>query len=101
MSNLTKRILSAAVLVPLVLLLVFFSSKTVFVSAVSLVEGPSFLLNLVGLGPVFAAAGAGCATGTLAMARRAEDRELLAAGEDVAEVGLTEDEALELLGGRG
>jgi hypothetical protein len=52
------------------------------------------------LGPVFALAGAGCATGTLALARRAEQRELLDAGADVAEVGLTEGEAQELLGGR-
>jgi hypothetical protein len=52
------------------------------------------------LGPVFALAGAGCATGTLALARRAEQRELLDAGADVAEVGLNEGEAQELLGGR-
>ena len=52
------------------------------------------------LGPVFALAGAGCATGTLALARRAEQRELLDAGADVAEVGPTEGEAQELLGGR-
>ena len=42
------------------------------------------------LGPVFALAGAGCAAGTLALARRAEKPESLDAGEDVAEVGLTE-----------
>ena len=53
------------------------------------------------LGPVFALAGAGCAAGTLALARRAEQRELLDAGADVAEVGLTEGEAQELLGGSG
>ena len=52
------------------------------------------------LGPVFALAGAGCATGTLGLARRAEQQELLDAGADVAEVGLTEGEAQELLGGR-
>jgi len=52
------------------------------------------------LGPVFALAGAGCAAGSLALARRAEDRESLEAGEDVAEVGLTEGEEQELLGGR-
>ncbi len=41
------------------------------------------------------------ATGSLALARMTEDRELLEASEDVAEVGLTEGEAQELLGGRG
>ncbi len=52
------------------------------------------------LGPVFALAGAGCAAGSLALARRAGERELLDAGADVAEVGLTEGEEQELLGGR-
>ena len=55
---------------------------------------------LVVLGPVFALSGAGCAAGSLALARTAEDRELLDASGDVAEVGLTEGEAQELLGGR-
>ena len=41
------------------------------------------------------------ATGSLALARMTEDRELLEASEDVAEVGLTEGEGQELLGGRG
>jgi len=45
---------------------------------------------LLVLGPVFALSGAGCAAGSLALARRAEDRELLEAGADVAEVGLSE-----------
>jgi hypothetical protein len=45
------------------------------------------------LGPVFALAGAGSAAGTLALAGRAEERELLDASADVAEVGLTEGEA--------
>jgi hypothetical protein len=52
------------------------------------------------LGPVFALAGAGCATGTLALARMAEKPESLDVGADVAEMGLTEGEAHELLGGR-
>jgi hypothetical protein len=43
---------------------------------------------------------AASASGTLLLARRAEKRELLAAGADVAEVGLTEGEKRELLGGR-
>ncbi|MFC1575096.1 hypothetical protein ACFL5A_00415 [Gemmatimonadota bacterium] len=72
-----------------------------FVSVLALVDGPSFLWNLLVLGPIFAMAGAGCASGALAIARRAEDRELLDASTEVAEVGLTGDEAQELLGGRG
>ncbi len=34
--------------------------------------------------------GAGSAAGSLALARRADDQELLEGGEDIAEVGLTE-----------
>ena len=41
------------------------------------------------------------ASGLLALARMAEDRELLDASAEVAEVGLTGGEAQELLGGRG
>ncbi len=43
--------------------------------------------------------GAGSAAGSLALARKADDRELLDAGADVAEVGLTKEEKRELLGG--
>ena len=46
------------------------------------------------LGPVFALAGAGCAAGSLALARKAEKPESLDVGADVAEVGLTEGERL-------
>jgi hypothetical protein len=53
------------------------------------------------LGPLFALSGAGCAAGSLALARKAEDRELLDASADVGEAGLAEDEARELLGGGG
>lgn len=56
---------------------------------------------LLVLGPVFALAGAGSAAGSLALARMAEDRGLLDASADVAEAGLAEDEARELLGGGG
>lgn len=73
--------------------------STVFVVAVALVEGLGFLSNLTILGPVFAAAGASCATGALALARRAEDREPLGAGGDLDAVGLVEDGPKELLGG--
>lgn len=41
---------------------------------------------------------AGSAAGSLALARTAEERELLDASEEVAEVGLTRNEAQELLG---
>lgn len=75
--------------------------SAIFVSAVALWEGPAFWGNLVVLGPVFAVAGAGCSAGILALARRAEDRELLRAGDEVAEVGLSEGEARELLGDGG
>ena len=76
--------------------------SAVFVSAVALVaEGPAFFGNLVVLGPVFAVAGAGCAAGSLALARTAEDRDLLEASAEVAEVGLSEGGARELLGGGG
>jgi hypothetical protein len=70
-----------------------------FVSAVALVEG--FRPELLVSGPVFVLAGAASAAGALALARMAEDRELLDAGADVDEVGLTESEEKELLGGGG
>lgn len=54
--------------------------------------------GLMLLGPVFGLAGAGCAAGSLALARYAEDTELLDAGADVDRVGLTDEEANELLG---
>lgn len=42
--------------------------------------------------------GAGSAAGSLALARQADDRELLEGGADVAEAGLTEEEREHLLG---
>lgn len=72
-----------------------------FVSIVALVEDPAFFRNLAVLGPVFAVAGASCAAGALAIARKAEDRELLEASEYVAEVGLSEGETRDLLGDGG
>jgi hypothetical protein len=57
--------------------------------------GEAFLL----LGPVFGLSGAVCAAGSLALARIADDRDLLDAGEGVGEVGLTAEERRELLGG--
>ena len=51
-------------------------------------------LTLVG---VLFLLGAGSAAGSLALARRVDDRELLDAGADVADIGLTEEEKRELL----
>ena len=48
-----------------------------FVLAVSLAGDPAFLWNLVIVGPAFAVAAAGSAAGSLALARKARDRELL------------------------
>lgn len=62
----------------------------VFVSAVALVENPAFLQNIFVLGPVFAIAGAGSAAGTLALARRAQDRTLLGAAADADMIGRSE-----------
>lgn len=58
-------------------------------------QGTDLLLLL---GGIFGLAGATCAAGSLALARMAEDGDLLTAGTDADEVGLTEDEKRELLG---
>ena len=54
--------------------------------------------ELLVLAPVVTLAGAASAAGTLALARKAEERESLAASADVADVGLSEDERRQLLG---
>jgi hypothetical protein len=59
-----------------------FLLSAAFVLAVSLAGDPAFLWNLVVVGPVFAVAGAGSAAGSLALARRAQDRALLEATMD-------------------
>jgi hypothetical protein len=69
-----------------------------FVLVVALVDDPSFLSNLVVLGPVFATAGAGCAAGALTLARKAEDGALLQDSAEVGEAGLSEAEVQDLLG---
>ena len=74
-----------------------FLFAVLFVVLVTLVDDPTFLSNLVVLGPVFAAAGAGCAAGALTLARRAEDEALLGAGEDVGELGRPTAETQEVL----
>ena len=70
-----------------------FLFAVLFVVLVTLVDDPTFLSNLVVLGPVFAAAGAGCAAGALTLARRAEDDAQLGAGDDMGELGRPETEA--------
>jgi len=61
--------------------------SVMFVLAVAaLAEGTTFILNLVFLGPLFAVAGAGSAAGSLALARMAENRELLEAGGEVQQL---------------
>lgn len=67
-----------------------FLLSTIFVSAVALAGDRAFVWNLVVLGPVFAVAGAGSAAGSLALARRAEDRESLEVSGDVADAALSE-----------
>jgi hypothetical protein len=42
--------------------------------------------------------GASCAAGSLALARSADDQELLESGQDAAEIGLTSEEKRKLLG---
>ncbi len=46
---------------------------------------------------IVALLGAGSAAGSLALARRADDRELLEHGADASDLGLTEEERRELL----
>ncbi len=65
------------------------SSGGASVAAAAVVVGTLTLLSAVS------------ASSSLALARMAEDRELLDASAEVAEVGLTGGEAQELLGGRG
>ncbi len=54
----------------------------VFVGAAAIGGEATPLENLLFLGPLFSVAGAGFAAGSLALARRVEDRELLEAGEE-------------------
>lgn len=65
---------------------------------VAALGGAATLLgHLAFVGPLFAVAGAGSAAGSLALARRAEEPELLDDSADVLEAGRTEGERL---GGR-
>jgi len=60
---------------------------------------PLWQITVSLLGP-FCFGGAIAASGSLTLARKAEDRELLAHGRDVADVGLTDEEKRKLLGGQ-
>ena len=62
-----------------------------------LIVFPGALLVKVIIAGILALIGAGSAAGSLALARRADDRELLEHGADVADIGLTEEEKRELL----
>jgi hypothetical protein len=54
--------------------------------------------ELLVLGPVVTLAGAASAAGTLALAKKAEERESFATTADLAEVGLSDEETRQLLG---
>ena len=60
---------------------------------------PSFTVTSAMSAGVVILLGAGSAAGSLALARRADDRELLEHGADVADIGLNEEEKRELLTG--
>jgi hypothetical protein len=68
-----------------------FTLSATFFLAVSRGD-PTFLRYLVVVGPVVSLAAAGCAAGSLALARRAQDRELLETTEDALAVGRHEGE---------
>jgi hypothetical protein len=70
-----------------------FLLSAAFVLAVSLSGDPAFLWNLLVLGPVFAVAAAGSASGSLALARRAQDRVSLETTEEVTAEGLSKGAA--------
>jgi len=67
----------------------------IFVVAAAL-RGQSVWGELLVFGPPLAMASAACAAGSLAMARRAERRELRGPGGDPAEAELTEDKEVRL-----
>lgn len=81
------------------LMLALFPSFLVLVGLASLGRSDASLAQLtVFISVPFMLIGAGSATGSLLIARRAE-RKALAAGEDLADAGLTDAEKRELLGG--
>ena len=64
-------------------------------------SGQVELDDLMIIGVILPLMGAGSAAGSLALARCADDRELLEAGEEAADVGLSEQQTRELLGRTG
>ena len=68
-----------------------FALSATFFLAVSRGD-PAFLRYFVVVGPVVAVAAAGCAAGSLALARRAQDRELVEVTEDLTAARLPEGE---------
>ena len=64
-----------------------FLFSVIFVLAVALGGDTSLIRNLPFLGPFFAGVGAVCATGVLAVARRAKDGDHLSPGPDADPVG--------------
>jgi len=74
-----------------------FLLSATFVLAVSLAGDPGFLWNLLVVGPAFAIAAAGSAAGSLALARRAQGREVLESTEDVTTVEPSGGEARRVL----
>jgi hypothetical protein len=73
--------------------------SVLFALVVTLSGAGSLLGDLVFLGPLFAAAGAASAGGTLALARRADDRELIVGGLDAGGRRLKEGESRKWLEG--
>ena len=71
--------------------------SAIFVGGAAL-RGGDMWGEFLTFGPALAIASAACAAGSLAVARRAESRELPGAGGDPGEPELTEDEKRELLG---
>ena len=67
-----------------------FALSATFFLAVSRGD-PAFLQYFVVVGPVVTVAAAGCAAASLALARRAQDRELLETTEDGPTVGRPEE----------
>jgi hypothetical protein len=69
------------------------SLATTFVVAVSVTGDPGFLRNLFVVGPAFAAAAAGSAAGSLALARKGRDRSSLEGGDQLTPLEASEGRA--------
>lgn len=67
-----------------------------FTGAVSLLDDPAFIQNLTVLVPVFSGAGAACAAGTLAVARRAADDPALSGSPELDALSAPGDESAPL-----